>query len=52
MTGKPIAGRKVRLWSDNGWNLVGTTDAEGRTVPRVHSRPETLYIDLLRDDEA
>ncbi|WP_342649585.1 PAAR domain-containing protein [Pseudomonas sp. REB1044] len=52
MTGKPIAGRRVRLLSDDGWDLVDTTDAEGCTVSRVHRRPETLYIALLRDDEA
>ncbi|MCY1368732.1 hypothetical protein D9M69_557320 [compost metagenome] len=51
-TGKPITGRKVRVWSSDGWSAIDTTDAEGMTSWVKRDSPETLYIDLIYGDEA
>lgn len=47
-TGKPAAGRRVRVWSSGGWNAFDTTDADGMTSWIERPTAETLYIDLLQ----
>lgn len=47
-TGKPAAGRRVRVWSSGGWNAFDTTDADGMTSWIERPTSETLYIDLLQ----
>lgn len=50
-TGKPIAGRKVKVWSSGGWNTIETTDADGMTSWVKHDASETLHIDLAQEDK-
>lgn len=51
-TGKPVAGRRVKLWSSAGWSAIDTTDAEGMTSWVRHETAENIYIDLLPGGEA
>jgi len=47
-TGKPVAGRKVKVWSSGGWAAFDTTDAEGMTSWVNRDTSETLHIDLVQ----
>ena len=49
-TGKPVAGRRVKVWSSGGWSAIDTTDAEGMTSWVNHDASETLHIDLVQGD--
>lgn len=51
-TGRPVAGRKVEVWSSGGWSALETTDADGMTSWVKHDASESLHIDLLREGEA
>ncbi|HCF4145485.1 TPA: PAAR domain-containing protein [Pseudomonas aeruginosa] len=51
-TGKPVAGRRVRVWSSGGWNAFDTTDADGMTSWIERPTAETLYIDLVQRGDA
>lgn len=51
-TGKPVAGRRVRVWSSGGWNAFDTTDADGMTSWIERPTAETLYIDLVKRGDA
>ncbi|EPJ6349250.1 Rhs element Vgr protein, partial [Pseudomonas aeruginosa] len=51
-TGKPVAGRRVRVWSSGGWNAFDTTDADGMTSWIERPTAETLYIDLVQRCDA
>ncbi|MGQ3852058.1 PAAR domain-containing protein [Pseudomonas capsici] len=51
-TGKPIAGRKVKVWSSGGWNVLSTTDAQGMTPWVNHNTSESIHIDLVQGDDA
>ncbi|MBK5527206.1 PAAR domain-containing protein [Pseudomonas sp. TH08] len=46
-TGKPMAGRKVKVWSSSGTSLFDTTDSEGMTCWVKDKSPQTLHIDLV-----
>ncbi|HDQ4498131.1 TPA: Rhs element Vgr protein [Pseudomonas aeruginosa] len=49
-TGKPAAGRKVKVWSSGGWSTMETTDADGMTSWVKHEAAESLHIDLVQGD--
>ncbi|WDG57294.1 PAAR domain-containing protein [Pseudomonas chlororaphis] len=51
-TGKPVAGRKVKVWSSAGWSTLDTTDAEGMTSWVQHATSESIHIDLVQGGEA
>lgn len=51
-TGKPVAGRRVRVWSSGGWNAFDTTDADGMTSWIERPTAEILYIDLVQRCDA
>lgn len=51
-TGKPAAGRRVRVWSSGGWSAFETTDSEGMTSWIRHDSSESIYIDLVQEGEA
>lgn len=51
-TGKPVSGRKVKLWSSGGWNAFSTTDTQGMTSWVNHDASQTIHIDLVQGDEA
>ncbi|UQY34198.1 PAAR domain-containing protein [Pseudomonas fulva] len=51
-TGKPAAGRKVRVWSSGGWSVFSTTDSEGMTQWVNHDASHSIYIDLVQGGEA
>lgn len=51
-TGKPVAGRKVKVWSSDGWSAVSITDAQGMTSWVNHDTPASIHIDLVQEDEA
>lgn len=51
-TGKPVAGRKVKVWSSAGWSSLDTTDAEGMTSWGKHEASESIHIDLVQGGEA
>lgn len=51
-TGKPIAGRKVKVWTDDGWSAIETTDAEGQTAWVDRDTPQPIYLDLVYGDDA
>lgn len=46
-TGKPIAGRKVKVWSSAGWSALDTTNADGMTSWVKHDASESIHIDLV-----
>lgn len=50
-TGKPIAGRKVKVWSSAGWSAFETTDVEGMTSWVNHDTSESIHIDLVQGGE-
>ncbi|HEJ3664204.1 TPA: PAAR domain-containing protein, partial [Pseudomonas aeruginosa] len=47
-TGKPVAGRKVKVWSSGGWSTVDATDSEGMTSWVNHDASESIHIDLVQ----
>ncbi|HGP0209558.1 TPA: PAAR domain-containing protein [Pseudomonas aeruginosa] len=51
-TGKPVAGRRVKVWSSGGWSALDTTDAEGLTSWIDHEASESIQIDLMPGGEA
>ncbi|HBO2190852.1 TPA: Rhs element Vgr protein, partial [Pseudomonas aeruginosa] len=51
-TGKPVAGRRVKVWSSGGWSALDTTDAEGLTSWINHEASESIQIDLMPGGEA
>lgn len=51
-TGKPVAGRKVKVWSSGGWSAFDTTDTEGMTSWVKHDASESIHIDLVQEGEA
>ena len=51
-TGRPVAGRKVKVWSSGGWSALDTTDAEGMTSWVNHDASESIHIDLVQGGEA
>ncbi|RIZ39509.1 Rhs element Vgr protein [Pseudomonas aeruginosa] len=51
-TGKPVAGRRVKVWSSGGWSSLDTTDAEGLTSWINHEASESIQIDLMPRGEA
>lgn len=51
-TGKPIAGRRVKVWSSGGWSALDATDAEGMTSWINHEASESIQIDLMQGGEA
>ncbi|MGE7955070.1 PAAR domain-containing protein [Pseudomonas sp. NPDC089530] len=51
-TGKPVAGRKVRVWSSGGWSTLDITDTEGMTSWVHHTASESIHIDLAQGREA
>ncbi|QXH49823.1 PAAR domain-containing protein [Pseudomonas fakonensis] len=51
-TGKPAAGRKVKLWSSGGWSALSTTDSEGMTSWVNHDACESIHIDLVQEGQA
>lgn len=51
-TGRPAAGRKVKVWSSGGWSSIDTTDTEGMTSWITHDASESIHIDLVQGDEA
>ena len=50
-TGKPVAGRRVKVRSSGGWSAFDTTDEEGMTSWVRHDAAETIYIDLIQGSE-
>ena len=50
-TGKPVAGRRVKVRSSGGWSAFDTTDDEGMTSWVRHDAAETIYIDLIQGSE-
>ncbi len=50
-TGKPIIGRKVKVWSSAGWSTLDTTNIEGMTSWVSHAASESIYIDLVQEGE-
>lgn len=50
-TGKPIVGRKVKVWSSAGWNALDTTNSEGMTSWISHAASESIHIDLMQEGE-
>lgn len=51
-TGKPVAGRRVKVWSSGGWSAFNTTDSEGMTSWVNHDASESIHIDLVLGGEA
>lgn len=49
-TGKPMAGRKVKVWSSSGTSFFDTTDAEGMTRWVKDKSSQTLHIDLVQGE--
>ncbi|KHA72649.1 Rhs element Vgr protein [Pseudomonas chlororaphis] len=49
-TGKPMAGRKVKVWSSSGTSFFDTTDAEGMTRWIKDKSPQTLHIDFVQGE--
>lgn len=47
-TGKPVTGRKVKVWSSGGWSVLDITDAEGLTSWVKHDASESIHIDLVQ----
>ncbi|WP_339500021.1 PAAR domain-containing protein [Pseudomonas canadensis] len=50
-TGKPIVGRKVKVWSSAGWSALDTTNTEGMTSWVKHDASESIHIDLVQGGE-
>lgn len=46
-TGKPVAGRQVKVWSRDGWSRLDITDAAGMTSWVKRDAAETLHVDLV-----
>ncbi|TBU76894.1 Rhs element Vgr protein [Pseudomonas daroniae] len=51
-TGKPVVGRRVKVWSSDGWSSLETTDAEGMTSWVKRAASESIHIDLVQGGEA
>ena len=47
-TGKPVAGRRVKVWSSGGWSVLDITDAEGMTSWVKRDASESIHIDLVQ----
>ncbi|WP_371228237.1 PAAR domain-containing protein [Pseudomonas sp. QE6] len=51
-TGKPVSGRRVKVWSSGGLSALDTTDTEGMTSWINHDASETIQIDLVPGGDA